>query len=210
MTNPRPPARRSLKRRQTNVLEKDDFPSDRAALIEEIKQLRATVHIYQELVRLAEARSEAVCGALSMELSESSIIAALRDAVPSDRAALIEEIKQLRTTVHTYQDLVQLAEARSEAVSGALSMELSESSVVAGLLDGLERQPRPRAPRGRPDLERPSESKRVSTPRHCTCGTCAFCQDNARWERIFQERFADPEYYKRRGVKHVSSLSDPG
>ena len=31
--------------------------------------------------------------------------------------------------------------------------------------------------------------------RVCQCGNCGTCKDNARWERIFQEKFADPEYY---------------
>jgi len=31
--------------------------------------------------------------------------------------------------------------------------------------------------------------------RVCQCGHCGTCKDNARWERIFQEKFADPEYY---------------
>lgn len=29
----------------------------------------------------------------------------------------------------------------------------------------------------------------------CRCGRCARCADNARWERIFAEKFADPDYY---------------
>ena len=28
------------------------------------------------------------------------------------------------------------------------------------------------------------------------CGKCAACLDDARWERIFQAKFADPFYYK--------------
>lgn len=40
-----------------------------------------------------------------------------------------------------------------------------------------------------------------SAPRtnaRCTCGNCAVCSENARWERIFQEKFADPTYYSHR------------
>lgn len=29
----------------------------------------------------------------------------------------------------------------------------------------------------------------------CLCGACATCMENARWERIFLEKFADPSYY---------------
>jgi hypothetical protein len=31
--------------------------------------------------------------------------------------------------------------------------------------------------------------------RRCDCGQCTRCLEDARWERIFQERFADPAYY---------------
>jgi hypothetical protein len=51
------------------------------------------------------------------------------------------------------------------------------------------------------------ESSR-STPRaRCRCGKCRECKDNARWEQIFREKFADPDYYKERAVSHGSSLS---
>ena len=43
--------------------------------------------------------------------------------------------------------------------------------------------------------------------RRCRCETCASCQDNARWDRIFQSKFADPDYYVRRVVRHDSSLN---
>jgi len=38
----------------------------------------------------------------------------------------------------------------------------------------------------------------------CKCGQCPQCLDNARWERIFAEKFADPDYYARR-VTHIAS-----
>jgi hypothetical protein len=89
-------------------------------------------------------------------------------------------------------------------------MELSDPSVITALLDGLERRQRqPRARRGMPALDTSSRVK-VSTPRRCKCGTCAFCLDNARWDRIFQEKFADPDYYSRPEVKFGSALSEIG
>jgi hypothetical protein len=42
-------------------------------------------------------------------------------------------------------------------------------------------------------------------PSGCTCRTCT---DNARWERIFQEKFADPGYYSNPTTRNWSSLSD--
>ena len=41
----------------------------------------------------------------------------------------------------------------------------------------------------------------------CRCGSCPVCLDSARWERIFQEKFADPDYYARREPRRGSSLS---
>lgn len=42
--------------------------------------------------------------------------------------------------------------------------------------------------------------------KRCRCGTCARCLEEARWERIFNERFADPDYYKSRPAHFGSSL----
>jgi len=43
--------------------------------------------------------------------------------------------------------------------------------------------------------------------RRCGCGRCATCLDNARWERIFLEKFADPTYYQPRPIRQTSPLS---
>ena len=51
-------------------------------------------------------------------------------------------------------------------------------------------------------VERSPEPKQ-----RCRCGKCGPCEDAARWERIFQEKFADPEYYTRRVPRQSSSLS---
>lgn len=42
---------------------------------------------------------------------------------------------------------------------------------------------------------------------HCECGQCRWCLDNARWDRIFNEKFADPAYYGRLVVRHNSTLA---
>jgi hypothetical protein len=42
--------------------------------------------------------------------------------------------------------------------------------------------------------------------RRCRCGACPRCLEEARWERIFNERFADPDYYKQRPTHFGSSL----
>jgi len=48
----------------------------------------------------------------------------------------------------------------------------------------------------------------VAKPRRrCDCGACARCLDNAKWERIFNEKFADPCYYGSITLRHNSSLA---
>jgi hypothetical protein len=42
--------------------------------------------------------------------------------------------------------------------------------------------------------------------KRCHCGVCPRCIEEARWERIFNERFADPDYYKSRPAHFGSSL----
>jgi hypothetical protein len=49
----------------------------------------------------------------------------------------------------------------------------------------------------------------VPTRRPC-CSTrdCPSCRDNARWERIFQQKFSDPNYYARDPLRSSSPISE--
>jgi hypothetical protein len=90
-------------------------------------------------------------------------------------------------------------------------MELADQSQIAALLassaiEVQRNQPRmsrktSRAPAGREPRAHNARQRR------CRCGTCAACRDNARWERIFQSKFADPDYYVRRAIRHESPLN---
>jgi hypothetical protein len=42
----------------------------------------------------------------------------------------------------------------------------------------------------------------------CHCKRCTTNNDNARWERIFKEKFADPLYYNRNQVRNASPITD--
>lgn len=53
---------------------------------------------------------------------------------------------------------------------------------------------------------RPALPKRLI--RGCKCGQCAQCAENARWDRIFSEKFADPHYYTGDYVRQSSPLGD--
>jgi hypothetical protein len=52
----------------------------------------------------------------------------------------------------------------------------------------------------------PEDEAKTSARKRCTCGECVTCRDNARWDRIFNEKFADHDYYKPRSVTFRSPL----
>ena len=71
-------------------------------------------------------------------------------------------------------------------------MELTSTDAVQALIMQASVKPAaPRATRG---------GRRV----RCSCGKCLQCKEDARWERIFTEKFADPNYY-RHHLTHTSS-----
>lgn len=46
--------------------------------------------------------------------------------------------------------------------------------------------------------------------RSCKCGICNQCVEDARWERIFAEKFEDKDYYRRPvSPSFGSTLADP-
>ncbi len=67
----------------------------------------------------------------------------------------------------------------------------------------------PSSPVSRLDL---AANKPVPKPRRsasrCQCGHCRSCQENARWERIFREKFASADYYRPQiRIRYASPLS---
>ena len=54
----------------------------------------------------------------------------------------------------------------------------------------------------------PKVVKPKRTSARCQCGQCKNCLDNARWERIFQEKFASKDYYRPDiHIRYASPLS---
>ena len=80
-------------------------------------------------------------------------------------------------------------------------LELSDPALIAACMSNPARSRRPYRRRPAPG---PVTAR---SPRRCACGVCPSCQDNARWERIFREKFEDPNYYKSRPRLGGSSLS---
>jgi hypothetical protein len=77
-------------------------------------------------------------------------------------------------------------------------VELTDPKIIDALRGEVQRRRKSRQtkmPEGKPDRKR-----------RCLCGICPVCLDNARWEAIFNAKFADPDYYKPRPVRGASSL----
>lgn len=82
-------------------------------------------------------------------------------------------------------------------------MELSDAHIIDALLAGMVRPRRSTPEKSKAAQLRPV--KMVSRPR-CACGQCAQCKENQRWEAIYNAKFADPNYYAARPIRHSSSL----
>ena len=92
-------------------------------------------------------------------------------------------------------------------------MELSDEKVLEALLNDWERRTLRKKPVrvSQPAISSSTEYQgpiKKTMARRCQCGTCRKCQETARWEQIFQAKFADPDYYTRRSISHVSPLSE--
>jgi len=88
-------------------------------------------------------------------------------------------------------------------------MELADPRMIEELLETHARISSARQSRRKRATPLPAANMAAThCPRvkRCRCGTCPRCQEEARWERIFNERFADPDYYKSRPAHFGSSL----
>ena len=93
--------------------------------------------------------------------------------------------------------------AKMMSRTDVVRVELSDSKEIAALLAAHKQTQRP------PTAQRVRLVPRSARRHRCHCGTCSTCQENARWEKIFNEKFADPNYYKAQPIRHTSSLSYP-
>lgn len=75
------------------------------------------------------------------------------------------------------------------------AMVLNESETIQCLLASIAPPPRGRKPRAAAVPAKAATAipaKMFSRQKRCQCGECLVCRDNARWEKIFNEKFADP------------------
>ena len=82
-------------------------------------------------------------------------------------------------------------------------MELSSQESIRALMRTQGLLTRNRSRRGGQAARPANRGRRMS----CKCGQCRQCQENARWERIFAKKFADPDYYTSRLVHYTSPLT---
>jgi hypothetical protein len=85
---------------------------------------------------------------------------------------------------------------------GRVNMQLTDPREIERVLDTVKGR-RPRVTR---EAAPPRQREPETRSRICKCGQCAWCIDNARWERIFAAKFADPTYYLPRPPRTGSSL----
>lgn len=85
-------------------------------------------------------------------------------------------------------------------------MELADPRMIEELLATHARISRDRPARRKRSMPDPGTPGRYPRLKRCHCGTCPRCREEARWDRIFNERFADPDYYKKRPAHFGSSM----
>jgi hypothetical protein len=100
-------------------------------------------------------------------------------------------------------------------------MELSSPELILALISAFRNPARVQQRHGEQLAVRPAAKPVRRSPREeggaklttkgretgCRCGDCRRCLDNARWERIFTEKFADPAYYTRSVIRTASPLT---
>jgi hypothetical protein len=74
-------------------------------------------------------------------------------------------------------------------------MELSSSELICALAEAYADAVRVLPRCGPQNAARPASKGSRIRCRLGRCGQCPQCLEDARWERIFAEKFADPDYY---------------
>jgi len=69
------------------------------------------------------------------------------------------------------------------------------------------RQHRRRAPKPVTAPVKPAQRPQSRRAGKCNCGHCRLCVENARWDRVYYEKFADLDYYNGVRVWNQSPLA---
>jgi hypothetical protein len=89
-------------------------------------------------------------------------------------------------------------------------MELASTESIHALMSGYGNATRvltPIAARLRYGVQNIARTAKKGRKMRCKCGQCIRCLDDARWERIFADKFADPNYYTHPVTRGGSSLT---
>jgi hypothetical protein len=89
-----------------------------------------------------------------------------------------------------------------------MELELSHVNVIEQLLAGVLNPATVARSQGTASSAHPIHlPKRLKISR-CRCGVCHTCSEEARWDKVFREKFADPTYYGDRPPRFSSPLSE--
>jgi len=80
-----------------------------------------------------------------------------------------------------------------------VDFELADIAAILRINESQQQIPEP--------VKRERQLNARNKRRRCACGKCRSCIDNARWESVYQEKFADPFYYSLRHPKQGSALT---
>jgi len=124
------------------------------------------------------------------------------------------------SNVHSSRHRLDRGLAKTALANLFQSLSLTGQPPLPNVAGGAARKPpsqqiaasnASRASRGSIPVEARHVPSRPQVPQlhqRCSCGTCKSCLGNARWDRIFKEKFDLPSYYGGLVVRHNSTLAE--
>jgi hypothetical protein len=89
-----------------------------------------------------------------------------------------------------------------------MELELSQVNVIEQLLAGSHSPAIAARSQGTAICAHPIHLPKRLKMSRCRCGVCHTCTEEARWDKVFREKFADPTYYGDRPPRFSSPLSE--
>ncbi|MGA3237873.1 MAG: hypothetical protein ABSG03_16385 [Bryobacteraceae bacterium] len=96
----------------------------------------------------------------------------------------------------------------SRGTEESMELELSQVNVIEQLLAGSHSPAIAARSQGTAPGAHPIHLPKRLKMSRCRCGVCRVCTEEARWEKVFKEKFADPTYYGDRPPRFSSPLSE--
>jgi hypothetical protein len=108
----------------------------------------------------------------------------------------------------TRSDISRLGEPNARRTEESMELELSQVNVIEQLLAGSHTTALVTRSQGTSTNAHPIHLPKRLKMCRCRCGVCHTCTEEARWEKVFREKFADPTYYGDRPPRFSSPLSE--